>query len=36
MVPWFYEVDLTVNFSLIRQEVFKKVRWDDDVKIRRR
>ena len=33
MLPWFYEVDLTVNFSLIRQEVFKKVRWDDDVKI---
>ena len=30
---WFTECDLTVNYSLIRQEVFKKVRWDDDVKI---
>ena len=30
---WFMECDLTVNYSLIRQEVFKKVRWDDDVKI---
>ena len=25
--------DLTVNYSLIRREVFDKVRWDDDVKI---
>lgn len=25
--------DLTVNYSLIRREVFEKVRWDDDVKI---
>lgn len=25
--------DLTVNYSLIRQEVFQKVSWDDDVKI---
>ena len=33
MLPWFYEVDLTVNFRLIRREVFGKVRWDDDVKI---
>lgn len=29
-----YQVcDLTVNYSLIRREVFEKVRWDDDVKI---
>lgn len=29
-----YQVcDLTVNYSLIRKEVFEKVRWDDDVKI---
>lgn len=27
------KVDLTVNYSLIRREVFEKVRWDDDVKI---
>src|SRR5487761_162827 len=32
-VPWYYDVDLTVNYCLIRQEVFKKVRWDDDAKI---
>lgn len=25
--------DLTVNYSLIRREVFETVRWDDDVKI---
>lgn len=25
--------DLTVNYSLIRKEVFDKVRWDEDVKI---
>lgn len=25
--------DLTVNYSLIRREVFEKVNWDDDVKI---
>jgi hypothetical protein len=25
--------DLTVNFSLIRREVFENLRWDDDVKI---
>lgn len=25
--------DLTVNYSLIRREVFEKVRWDSDVKI---
>jgi hypothetical protein len=25
--------DLTVNYSLIRREVFRKARWDDDVKI---
>lgn len=28
-----YPVDLTMNYSLIRREVFEKVRWDDDVKI---
>lgn len=33
MLPWFYEVDLTVNFSLIRHQVLNKVKWDDDVKI---
>jgi hypothetical protein len=27
------DVDLTVNYSLIRKNVFTKVRWDDDVKI---
>jgi hypothetical protein len=26
-------VDLTVNYSLIRKDVFKKIRWDDDAKI---
>lgn len=26
-------VDLTVNYSLIRKEVFQKVSWDNDVKI---
>ena len=31
--PWFYPVDLTVNYSLIRKDVFNHVRWDDDVKI---
>jgi glycosyltransferase involved in cell wall biosynthesis len=25
--------DLTVNYSLIRREVFEKIRWDEDVKI---
>lgn len=29
----YQECDLTVNYSLIRREVFEKVRWDDDVKI---
>ena len=31
--PWHVEVDLTVNYSLIKKHVFEKVRWDDDVKI---
>jgi GT2 family glycosyltransferase len=31
--PWFTECDLTVNYSLIRREVFDKVRWDEDAKI---
>ena len=31
--PWFTECDLTVNYSLIRAEVFEKVRWDNDTKI---
>jgi GT2 family glycosyltransferase len=30
--PWYF-ADLTVNYSLIRREVFEKVGWDDDVKI---
>jgi hypothetical protein len=29
----FIECDLTVNYCLVRREVFKFVRWDDDVKI---
>ena len=29
----FVPCDLTVNYSLIRQEVFNHVRWDNDVKI---
>ncbi len=29
----FVECGLTVNYSLIRKEVFEKVRWDDDVRI---
>lgn len=29
----YQECDLTVNYSLIRREVFETVRWDDDVKI---
>jgi hypothetical protein len=33
MIPWFYEVDLTVNFSLIRQTIFSEIHWDSDVKI---
>lgn len=32
-IPWFVEVTLTANYSLIRKDVFKKIRWDDDVKI---
>ena len=32
-VPWVIGCDLTVNYSLIRREVFSKVRWDDDIKI---
>lgn len=31
--PWFTECDLTVNYSLIRADVFQKVRWGNDVKI---
>lgn len=30
---WFHEVDLTVNYSLVKRRVFEKVRWDNDVKI---
>jgi hypothetical protein len=29
----FIPCDLTVNYSLIRKEVFNRVRWDDEVKI---
>jgi|ERR1700693_478449 len=32
-VPLYFECDLTVNYSLIRREIFQKVSWDDDVKI---
>lgn len=32
VLPYF-KCDLTVNYSLIRKEVFEKVRWFDDVKI---
>lgn len=32
-VPWHYDVDLTVNYSLIRDGVLDEIRWDDDVKI---
>jgi hypothetical protein len=31
--PWTVDADLTVNYSLIRREVFKRVRWDNDVRI---
>ncbi len=30
---WYHFVDLTVNYSLIRRQVFEKIRWDDEVKI---
>lgn len=30
---WFSYCDLTVNYSLIRKQVFEKVKWDEDVKI---
>lgn len=33
VLPWYYEVDLTVNYSLIRRDVLKVVKWDDDAKI---
>jgi hypothetical protein len=33
VTPWFIECDLTVNYSLIRREVFHRVQWDDDVRI---
>lgn len=29
----FRDTDLTVNYSLVRREVFRKVKWDSDVKI---
>lgn len=29
----YIECDLTVNYSLIRREVFRRVEWDNDVKI---
>lgn len=33
MPIWYVECDLTVNFSLIKQHVFDKVRWDDETRI---
>jgi hypothetical protein len=30
---WYVEVDLTVNFSIVKKHVFDKVRWLDSVKI---
>lgn len=33
IAPWYVECDLTVNYSLIRREVFRYVEWDSDVKI---
>lgn len=30
---WYQYVDLTVNYSLFRREVFDKVRWESDIKI---
>lgn len=33
IAPWFIECDLTVNYSLIRRQVFDKVGWDDEAKI---
>lgn len=30
---WYQQVDLTVNYSLFRKEVFDKVRWESDIKI---
>lgn len=30
---WYADCDLTVNYSLIRKDVFEKVRWDDATKI---
>lgn len=33
LTPEFFPCDLTVNYSLIRREVFDKVKWDDDAKI---
>jgi hypothetical protein len=32
-LPDFVFCDLTVNYCLVRKEVFSKVQWDDDVKI---
>lgn len=29
----YYVTDLTVNYSLIRREVFNEIKWDEDVKI---
>lgn len=31
--PWFVDCDLTVNYCLVKKQVFEKVKWDDDVKI---
>lgn len=31
--PWYFDCDLTVNYSLMRRKVFDSVAWDDEVKI---
>lgn len=31
--PWTVDCDLTVNYSLMRRDVLKKIKWDNDVKI---
>lgn len=33
ITPWYRECDLTVNYSLIKTDILREVKWDDDVKI---
>jgi hypothetical protein len=33
IIPWLYPIDLTVNYCLVRKEVFQKVQWDPEAKI---